>query len=451
MLSSTFLLNNETAKTLYQAIKALPIIDYHNHLSMDDIVQDRRFYDIYDLWIKPDPYKHRAMRMCGVTEKYITGDATNEEKFVKWCETLPKLLLNPLSHWSQIELETVFGITERPNGENAKRIYETCNRYLEEHEITANGLLRLFNVEYACPCASLTDELSVFANNPSVAPSLRGDDILSLTTGFLTKLSACTNVQICTLTDFERALETRLIAFRKANCVFSDHALDNGFVFYGNDGENEARFDALLKGTIDEIDRAKLSSYVLFTLAKLYAKHGFVMQLHIGAERFTSTRLREKTGPAGGFAGIGNSVSVSALTKFLDAVDCADYGLPKTVLFTLNPADNALVSVLSGSYAKDGVSGLITQGPAWWWCDHKQGIVEMFENASVFSALSNFIGMTTDSRSFLSFVRHDYFRRLLCDWLGSKWEAGEVLCDEKGLQELAKKLCYQTAKDAVNV
>ncbi len=451
MLSSDFLLNNRTAKTLYEGIKALPIIDYHNHLSMDDIGKDKRFYDIFDLWIKPDPYKHRAMRMCGMPERYITGDATNEEKFVKWCETLPKLLLNPLSHWSQMELKTVFGITELPNGENAKRIYETCNRYLKEHEITANGLLKLFRVEYACPCASLTDDISAFEGNPSVAPSLRGDDILLPTAGFLKKLTDCTNMEIHGLADFERAVETRLLAFKKANCVFSDHALDNGFVFYPDDGENGARFQSFIKGELSETDRAKLSSYVLFTLGKLYAKHGFVMQLHIGAERYTSSRLREKVGPAGGFAGIGNSVDVRSLTTFLDAIDCAEYGLPKTVLFTLNPSDNALVSVLSGSYAKDGVSGLITQGPAWWWCDHKQGIIEMLENASAFSALSNFIGMTTDSRSFLSFVRHDYFRRLVCDWLGRKWEQGELLCDEKGVETLAKKLCYQNAKDAVNV
>lgn len=451
MIKCDFLLNNQTAKSLYEEVKGLPIIDYHNHLSMEDISTDKRFTNIYDLWIKPDPYKHRAMRMCGVAEKYITGEASNEEKFIKWCETLPKLLLNPLSHWSMMELQTVFGITETPNGENAKKIYEQCNAYLQSHEVTANGLLKLFNVEYACPCASLVDELSIFKETSSVAPSLRGDDVVSPTKEFLKRLEGCTKTEIKDLEGFERAMESRLLDFKGVGCSFSDHALDNGFTYYPDDGENAARFQALLDGRIKEEEKAKLSSYVLFTLGKLYAKHGFIMQLHIGAQRYTSTKLRKAVGPAGGFAGIGNSVDVRALTSFLDALDCGEYGLPKTVLFTLNPADNGLISVLAGSYAKDGVAGLITQGPAWWWCDHKLGIVEMFENAAVFSAFSNFVGMTTDSRSFLSFVRHDYFRRVLCDWLGEKWEKGELLCGFDGVKALACKLCYENAKNLVHL
>ena len=449
MANFEFLLNNQAAKALYAEVKELPIVDYHNHLSMADISADRRFLDIYDLWIQPDPYKHRAMRMCGVAEKYITGEASNEEKFVKWCETFPKLLLNPLSHWSMMELQRVFGITETPNGQNAKEIYEQCNRYLQNHEVTTSGLLKRFNVEYACPCASLTDDLSIFEKTSCVAPSLRGDDVVAPTKDFIKLLSARAQTEIKDLESFERVIEKRLLAFQKAGCTFSDHALDNGFAYYPDDGENKARFQALLQGELSGEEKAKLSSYVLFTLGKLYAKHGFVMQLHIGAQRYTSTKLRQAVGPAGGFAGIGNSVNVNALTCFLDELDCAEYGLPKTVLFTLNPADNALVSVLSGSYAKDGVAGLITQGPAWWWCDHKLGMVEMFENAAVFSALSNFVGMTTDSRSFLSFVRHDYFRRVLCDWLGEKWEKGELFCGFDSVKELAKKLCYENAKKSV--
>lgn len=451
MITPEFLLNNPTAKTLYGEVKALPIIDYHNHLSMEDISTDKRFYDIYDLWIKPDPYKHRAMRMCGVAEKYITGDASNEEKFVKWCETLPKLLLNPLSHWSMMELQTVFGVTEKPNGQNAKRIYEQCNRYLVENEVTAIGLLRLFNVEYTCPCASLTDELSIFEKTSCIVPSLRGDDVVNLASAFLKRIAERSKREIKDLESFEEAIENRLLDFKKVGCSFSDHALDNGFTYYPDDGNNEARFQALLRGELDEREKAKLSSYVLLALGKLYAKHGFVMQLHIGAQRYTSTKLRVAVGPAGGFAGIGNSVDVRMLTQFLDELDCAQYGLPKTVLFTLNPADNATISVLSGSYAKDGVEGLITQGPAWWWCDHKLGMVEMLENTAAFSALSNFVGMTTDSRSFLSFVRHDYFRRALCDWLGEKWEKGELLCDREALKDLVLKLCYKNAKKAVNL
>ena len=322
---------------------------------------------------------------------------------------------------------------------------------MQENKITVESFLELFNVEYACPCASLIDGTQSFGTDRRFAPSLRGDDVVAASAEFVKKLNGYAKTEIIDLSAFESAVEERLLAFKKVGCVFSDHALDNGFVYYPNDGENEARFQALLHGKISKEDKAKLSSYILLTLGKLYAKHGFVMQLHIGAERYTSSKLREKAGAAGGFAGIGNSVNVRELTAFLDELDGTEYALPKTVLFTLNPSDNALVSVLSGSYAKDGAEGLISQGPAWWWCDHKQGIVEMLKNASVFSVLSNFIGMTTDSRSFLSFVRHDYFRRVLCEWLGKKWEQGEFLCSLDEVKRLARKLCYENAKKSVTV
>ncbi len=450
MIKQDFLLNNETAKGLYETVKALPIIDYHNHLSAKDVAENRRFLDVYELWIAPDPYKHRAMRMCGVPEKYITGEGTAEEKFAAWCETLPKLALNPLSHWSYMELQTIFGWEKPVNGENAKELYAYCNDCLQKKPLTVEKMMDIFGVEYACPCASLVDNTSVF-DGKRFAPSLRGDDIVAPNREFIEKLERFTGWEITSLDALKRAICIRLDAYADCGCRFSDHALDNGFVFYEDDGKNAKRFTALRKGNISAEDKAKFISYMLVFLGEEYAKRNFVMQLHIGAERYTSSKLRAKVGPAGGFAGIGNSVNVSALTKFLDTIDNTPSGLPKTVLFTLNPADNALVSVLSGSYAKDGAAGLITQGPAWWWCDHKQGMLEMFENASVFSAFSNFVGMTTDSRSFLSFVRHDYFRRVLCDWLGEKWEKGELLCAKEEVTALAKKLCYENAKSAVTL
>lgn len=451
MINHDFLLTTEAAKILYAAVKALPIIDYHNHLSANNVAKNKRFLDVYELWIAPDPYKHRAMRMCGVPEKYITGEGTKEKKFVAWCETLPKLGLNPLSHWSYMELKTVFGWTAPVNGNNAKALYAYCNEYLQNKEITVSTMMELFGVEYACPCASLVADTAVFDGDKRFAPSLRGDDIVTPTKAFVEKLETAAGIKIKNLADLKKAICMRLDVFAACGCRFSDHALDNGFVFYQDDGKNEKRFALALAGKLSCEEKAKFSSYMLTFLGEEYAKRNFVMQLHIGAERYTSSTLREKVGPAGGFAGIGNSVNVSSLTRFLDTVDRGEHGLPKTVLFTLNPADNALMSVLSGSYAKDGVAGLITQGPAWWWCDHKQGMVEMFENASVFSALSNFVGMTTDSRSFLSFVRHDYFRRVLCSWLGEKWTQGELLCEWDEVKSLAYQLCYGNAKSAVGL
>ena len=445
-MKAEFLLGGEIARQLYAEVEKLPIIDYHNHLSVEDISNNKRFYDVYDLWIQPDPYKHRAMRMCGVVEKYITGDASKEEKFLKWAETLPKLQLNPLSHWSAIELERVFGVKEYLNEKNAKKIYEQCNEYLNKNAITVGSLLDLFQVEYACPCQSLIDEITRFVGNKRFSPSLRGDDIVIPSKSFLEKLEETSQIKINNLLDFEKAVEKRLIDFKDVGCRFADHALDDGFIFYQDDSKNEQRFEALLTGTIEKEDQDKLRSYILVRLATLYSKYNFVLQLHIGAQRYTSTRLRKCVGPAGGFAGIGNSVNVLALTSCLDAVESAEYGLPKILLFTLNPADNALVSVLSGSYSKDNVGGLITQGPAWWWCDHKLGIVDMLENTATFGVLSNFIGMTTDSRSFLSFVRHDYFRRVLCDWLATKYEKGEMLCEWNDLKNMAIDLCYNNVK-----
>lgn len=443
------LLNLQLAKELYFAVKDLPVIDYHNHLSVSDISENKRYFDIYELWIAPDPYKHRAMRMCGVFEEFITGNATNKEKFIKWCETVPKLIGNPLWDWSHMELSAIFGIDEKINGKNAEILYDRCNLFLAENEITVSSILDKFNVEFACPCASLTDDISCFCDSTRFAPSLRGDDIISPTKDFIRKLADITGCEINSLCDYINAISKRLKEFKEFGCCFSDHALDNGFKFYKNDEKNGDRFSKLQDGNLEECEKERLASYILEFLGSQYAKLGFTMQLHIGAQRFTSTRLRKMAGAAGGFAGIGNSVDINSLTTFLDCLEQGQYGLPKTVIFTLNPADNALISVLSGSYSKDGVAGLITQGPAWWWCDHKKGITDMLENTASFGVLYNFIGMTTDSRSFLSFVRHDYFRRILCNWIAEKTENGDFTDDRESLYMLVKKLCYFNAKMAI--
>lgn len=441
-MEKKFLLKSETAVKLYEKVKTLPIIDYHNHLSVDDIKNNTRFSDVYHLWVKTDPYKHRAMRMCGVPEKYITGDAPEKEKFVAWCETLPNLIGNPLYHWTKMELE-LLGVDIFPNGDNAEKIYDLCNEYLKNNVVTAKSLLQRFNVEFACPCASLTDDL--FEGDGSIAPSLRGDDIVNPDIKTIKSLEMAAGVKISSLDDYKKAISIRLEEFEKANCKFADHALDNGFKFYADDGKNNERFDALMRGKSEEIEAQKLSSYLLLCLGEEYAKRNMAMQLHIGAQRNTSTRLREIAGPAGGYAAIGNSVNVKSLTKLLDTIEQKG-GLPKIILFTLNPADNALISVLSGSYSKDRVNGLVTQGSAWWWCDHKSGIENMLENAASFSAISNFVGMTTDSRSFMSFVRHDYFRRILCSFFADKFDGGEVFCEFEELVEVLEKMCYKNAK-----
>lgn len=440
-----YLLKSNTAKRLYSSVKDLPIIDYHNHLSLSEIAEDKRFTNIYDLWIKPDPYKHRVMRMCGVDEYYITGGATDFEKFRSWCEIFPRLIGNQLYIWSKMELEKIFGITEVPNKENAELLYKKANDYLANNEITPVSLMNLFNVEITCPCTSVLDDLSVFGGKTVFAPSLRGDDIVNVSKSFVNSLESIVGKKINTLSDYKIILEQRLDDLEAVGLKFADHALDNGFIYFEDDEKNEDRFLKMLSEQIGNDDYKRLCSYILTFLGQEYAKRKIVLQLHIGAQRKTSSRLRDVAGPAGGFAGIGNSVNVESLILFLDTLDCFEYGLPKILLFTLNPSNNALFSVLSGSFSKNGSSGIITQGPAWWWCDHKYGISEALENTMSFGLLSNFVGMTTDSRSYLSFVRHDYFRRILCDYLAEKYENNELACQYEDLEALVKIMCYDNA------
>ena len=447
-MNKNFLLGSKTAKKLYKTVKSLPIIDYHNHLSLSDIESNRRFTDIYDLWIAPDPYKHRAMRMCGVSEDYITGKSDKKEKFIKWCEIFPRLIGNPLYHWTIMELSCIFGIEEAPNAVNALSLYERCNDFLQKNNVTPEYFIKKFNAELICPCFTLTENPNILKNKRNVTPSLRGDNILAPSKAFIQKLSEITNIKIETLDDYKTAVSKEIGIFKESGCIFSDHALDNGFKFFEDDGKSDEYFIKILNGDAENDEKTKFFCYMLTFVAGIYAKENITLQLHVGAQRYTSSDLRQKAGAAGGFAAIGSCADIDSLARMLDTIDKYEARLPKTVLFTLNPADNAVFSCLSGSFSKDGKAGLITQGPAWWWCDHKKGIEDMLLDTAVFSLLYNFAGMTTDSRSFLSFVRHDYFRRILCDLLGKKFDSGEI-SDYNALEDLAKRMCYLNAKECI--
>ncbi len=448
-MDKDFILISECAKKLYHECAAkLPIIDYHNHLCVADIDADRKFDNITELWISVDPYKHRAMRILGVPEKYITGNASDYEKFEKWYGCLPRLVGNALFDWSVMEFDMVFGMEIYPFEKEAKAVWEEANEKLKK--LSARKILDKFNIEYCAPCASLIDELALFDKSKGICPSLRGDDIVAVNKAYVDKLKRLTGMEINSLTEYEQAIEKRLQEFVETGCRYSDHALDDGFDYVPDDGRNEERFQAVLQGKIlSESDKKHLSSRILKTLAGFYAKCNFTMQLHIGAKRSTSTRLRKIAGPAGGYAAIGNCVNVRALTDMLDDIEKQKYGLPKTLLFTLNPADNAVMSILSGSYSKDGVEAVISQGPAWWWCDHYQGMCEMLDHLSVFGVMSTFTGMTTDSRSLLSFVRHDYFRRILCEWIGRKVAKGIMPDNFDMLSDMVKRMCYYNAAKTI--
>ena len=426
---------------LYDQVKELPIIDFHNHISVAELAADRKFRDLTELWIAPDPYKHRAMRILGVDERLITGSASSYEKFVAWCGVYPQLVGNPLTVWSQMELAR-FDIDETICPENAPVIWEKANQKLAEH--SANTLLGQFPVVYHAPCAGFTDDLSVFAAVEDAAPSLRGDAFVGDLGGICAFLG-----EPATFAGLKEAIRCRLQDFAAVGCRIADHALDSGWQYYEADGQEEARFAAFREGKLLGEDKPRLDCDILRLLAAEYRRMGWLLLLHMGAQRYTSSRLRSVAGPAGGFAGIGQ-VSVDTVTVLLDSLE-REEALPRTVLFCMDHASYDRLAVLTGSFNRAGFPGYVQLGPAWWWCDHFGGMVEVLESVLRFGCLSTFIGMTTDSRSLLSFSRHDYFRRVLCNWLGEKVASGELADNEDQLACIAKKICYQNAADYLGI
>lgn len=420
------LLTTELSRKIYGAVRGLPIIDFHNHLPVKDIVGNRQYRDLTELWVASDPYKHRAMRICGVREELITGDASPKEKFLAWAQTAPKLLGNPLWHWTRLELLRVFGIEEELTPDTAEFIWRRTSEMLATPEYRTLPILERFNIEYAAPCCTIQDSLEPFKEflidkRFRLVPSLRGDNLLSPTPEMLVQLSS------------------RLDAFHEAGCRIADHALDAGFRYQpdaGNDKEilADAQFGV---GT---------ASAMLRLLGQEYARRGWILQLHIGAMRKTSERLRREAGPAGGYAGIGHSCDIASISALLNDLESSQFGLPRTILYTLNPIDHAALAALAGSFPGNGVRGNVQLGPAWWLCDHIHGMRDCFETTSAYGVLSVFNGMTTDSRSILSFVRHEYFRRVLSAWLASKVSSGEMPDDFERLAQLARQLCYENAK-----
>ncbi len=395
-MNDTYLLKSEKAQRLYSKYaKDLPIIDFHNHLSVADLTSNKKFEDITALWLASDPYKHRLMRICGIPEHYITGDATPYEKFEKFCTIFPELAGTPVYDWSRMELSSVFEIDTLPTKDTAREIYTQTRALLQEEAYSMRGILSRFSIEYQSPVATLREDLSAF-QSAGVAPSLRGDDLLK--------------------SELPQDLSCRLDAFEAAGCRFADHALDAGFF----DHDSTAQ---------------------LITLSREYAKRGWTLLLHLGALRQTSSRLAALAGPAGGYAAAGSGIPIEALCALLNRME-EEGALPKTVLFPLNLQDQAALAILEGSFSEDGVAAKVQLGPAWWWCDHAFGIRHSLDCISSFGVLSQFIGMTTDSRSPLSFLRHDYFRRLLCQWV-SEQDLGQ---SEGQLGSLIRKICYENAK-----
>lgn len=457
-LGEDFLLTNDFSRELYHRhVSHLPVIDYHNHLDPRAIAEDRRYANLGELWVVSDPYKHRAMRIDGVDEFRISGNASEREKFEAWAATCPRTLGNPLYHWSALELKRVFGEERLLSPATASAIWDRTSEQLSQSDFSTVSILRRWRVETLCTSDDLLDSLGEHvraterAGTFRVLPSLRGDSILnfgnpSVHRPWMARLGA-----VSTLEDYLARVAERLEIFARSGCSVADHALDGGFHYSLPTREAAARiFDDYRTGEeLVPYDCERLRSYVLTYLAGEYARRGWTLLLHVGAQRCTSSRLRSLAGPAGGYATIGSPCDMDSLCRFLDRAE-RDEAMPKTVLFTLNPADNAAFAVTTGSYSQDGVWGKVQFGPAWWYNDHKAGIESHLQTISSYGLLSRFVGMTTDSRSILSFSRHEYFRRILCNWLGMLAERGEIPSDMALVSAVATSISYGNAKTWFN-
>ena len=451
------LLRTPLARKLYHEQAAnLPIIDFHSHLSARDLADDRVFATLTELWITPDPYKHRALRQLGVPERVITGDAPDEEKFNAWAAALPRLIGHPLHPWSAIELARYFDIGTPLSAASAPDIWHRTRELLVRPTHTACGLLGTTRV--ACVCTSdrfldpLDDHrrLAGRADFPQVLPSLRADDALAVQSpefpAWVRNLGEVTGTRISRLADYFAALEDRLDAFAAHGCLLSDHGLDTFEYTTTSEGEAERPFRRALEGgALDVSESRALRSYLLAALGASYARRGWAMQLHLGAQRETSSRLRDQTGPTGGYATIGQPTPIPLLCRFLDDLERRQ-ALPRMLLYPLHPGDYAPLATLTGSFTEEGVAGKLQCGPAWWFNDHLLGMRQHLDALSHYGCLSTFVGMTTDSRSLLSMTRHEYFRRILCDYLGEQAAAGRFPDDYDLLADYVRRIAYDNAR-----
>lgn len=459
-ITDDFLLGSRYAKELYHAYaETLPVIDYHCHLSPEAIDADRRFGTMTEIWLAGDHYKWRAMRACGVDEKYITGNASDWEKFEKWAETVPRTLRNPLYHWTHLELRRPFGVDDRLlDRSTARGIWEECNAKLASPGFTVRGILSRMNVEVVCTVDDPVDTLEFharIAGDPSidvrVLPTFRPDRALAVEQPadfgkFCAGLSASAGTAIRSYGEFIEALSSRHDFFHSRGCRLSDHGIETVYAEEHTPAGVDASFTRLLRGERPaQAEAASLRSAILHDLAVMDWQSGWVQQFHIGALRNTNSRMMRTLGPDTGFDSIGDPELARPLARFLDSLD-RDDRLARTVLFNLNPRDNELFAAMTGNFQDGTVPGKIQYGPAWWFLDQASGMTGQLEALSNMGVLGQFIGMVTDSRSFLSYPRHEYFRRLLCNLLGDDMAKGLIPGDMGLVGEMVRDICYFNAK-----
>lgn len=456
-LNEDFLLTTEFSKSLYHDYaKKMPIIDYHNHLNPQQIADNTSFANITQAWLKGDHYKWRAMRTLGVNEKFITGNCSDKDKFLKWAETLPYTLRNPLFHWSNLELSRYFGISELLTPSNAEKVYDNVNSQLSQSSHSALGLLVQQRVEVVCttddPADDLSHHISFAKQNKSLKllPTFRPDKVYTIHctksyNEYLQQLSLASAIDIGSYNDLLQALENRINYFDTHGCKLSDHGMESIPMPKGT-YNIETIFSNLLQHKMVSSDEINFFKYsILLFLSKSYHKRGWTQQFHLGVIRDNNSRLLSSLGPDTGFDSISDSLQAVSLSNYLNKLDQTNE-LAKTIIYNLNPAFNEVFATMVGNFNDGTIKGKIQYGAAWWFMDQKEGIINHLNALSSMGMLSCFVGMLTDSRSFLSFPRHEYFRRILCELVGKDVANGELPNDIPWLGKIVTDICYSNAK-----
>lgn len=461
-LDENFLLHNNTAQQLYhEYAAAMPIIDYHNHLSPQQIADDINFKNLTAAWLYGDHYKWRAMRTNGVNEKFITGDADDKEKMKAWAATVPYTMRNPLYHWTHLELKRYFGIDELLNENSSDKIFDETSALLQSKEYSVQNLLQKMNVKLVCTTDDPIDSLQYHQqlNNEQIAfkmlPAFRPDKAMDVSNPktfnqYLDQLEAASKVSITHFSDYLIALEKRHHFFAANNCSVSDHGLEYIYAEDYTEDELIKFFSTIRSGEMLTLqEQAKFKSAMLIYFAELDYEKGWVQQFHLGAMRNNNSRMMHQLGADTGWDSIGDYSQASALARFLNQLDKKNM-LTKTIIYNLNPADNEVMASMIGNFNDGSSAGKIQWGSAWWFLDQKDGMVKQLNALSNMGLISRFVGMLTDSRSFLSFPRHEYFRRILCNLFGEEIENGELPNDTKWIGKMIQDICYHNANQYFN-
>jgi glucuronate isomerase len=454
-----FLLHTENARRLYYTYAAgQPILDYHCHLSPKDIAENRAFNNLFEIWLEGDHYKWRAMRANGVPERFCTGNEPPFDKFLAWARTVPYTLRNPLYHWTHLELKRYFGIEQLLDEGSAAAIWERAHALLAAGVLRAQDILKKFQVKVLCTTDDPTDDLTHHRKiagsglETKVYPAFRPDQALNVHqpkvfNAWADRLAAASDIDIAGLSDFLSALRQRHDYFHQMGCRLSDHGLNQCYADFPSERTAAGLFAKARSGkAVTPQEQARFASFMMLYLGCLDAEKGWTKQLHLGARRNANTRLLNHLGPDTGFDSIGDGQQADALGAYLDRLD-RENALPKMIVYNLNPADNYVFAAMIGNFQDGSVPGKIQFGSGWWFLDQKEGIEWQINALSNTGLLSRFVGMTTDSRSFMSYPRHEYFRRVLCDMLGADIQNGELPDDEALVGQMVRNICYRNARE----